>query len=69
MTGIETRVTQRMPLLEQGELPTLKEHPDFTPGFQCGLCYSICSFMCNVCRYLFVLFSIVFSVRRNTDSD
>ena len=29
--------------------------PEFTPGFQCGSCYSIFSFMCMFCRSLFVL--------------
>ena len=49
--------------------------PEFTPGFQCGPCYSIFSCMCISCGSLFVLLSfyflaIVLSVLlRNTDSD
>ena len=39
-----SRVTQELPLVEQ-ELLIL---PEFTPGFQWGLCYSIFSFLCNV---------------------
>jgi hypothetical protein len=31
-----------------------------TPGFQWGSCYSIFSFMCNVCKSLFVLLSLFF---------
>jgi hypothetical protein len=34
--------------------------PEFTPGFQWGSCYSIFSFMYNVCRSLFVLLSFFF---------
>ena len=50
--------------------------PEFTPGFQWGLCYSIFSFICVLCRSLFVLLyfffllAIVLSVLlRYTDSD
>ena len=34
--------------------------PEFTPGFQQGSRYSICSFMCMFCRSLFVLLSFFF---------
>jgi hypothetical protein len=33
--------------------------PEFIPGFQWGLCYSIFSFMCLFCSWLFVLFLLV----------
>ena len=32
---------------------------EFIPGFQWGLCYSIFSFMCLFCSWLFVLFLLV----------
>ena len=34
--------------------------PEFNPGFQWGLCYSIFSFMCMFCRSLFVLLYFFF---------
>ena len=45
--------------------------PVFTPGFEWGSCYSIFTFMCMICRSLFVLFRlfVVLSVLRFTDSD
>ena len=44
--------------------------PEFTPGFLWESCYSIFSFMCMYCRYLFVPLAIVLSVLfRFTDSD
>jgi hypothetical protein len=45
--------------------------PEFTPDFYLGSRYSIFSFMCMLCRSLFVLFrlAIVLSVLRFTDSD
>ena len=48
-----SRVTQGLPLVEQ-ELLIL---PEFTPGFQWGLCYSIFSFLCNV---LWIIWSFFF---------
>jgi hypothetical protein len=34
--------------------------PEFTPGFWCGLCYSIFSFICMFCRSLLVLLYFFF---------
>jgi hypothetical protein len=34
--------------------------PEFTPGFKLGSCYWIFSFICMLCRSLFVLFSYFF---------
>ena len=48
-----TRSTRRVPLVEQ-ELPTIPEHLSSPPVFYCGSCYSIYSFMCMLCRSLFV---------------
>jgi len=53
ITGFVTRLTRRVPLVEQ-ELLTLPEHLS-SPPFLVGLCYSIYSFMCMFCRSLFVL--------------
>jgi hypothetical protein len=33
---------------------------EFTPGFKCGSCYSIFSFICMFCRLLFVLLYFFF---------
>ena len=38
----------------------LSGEPEFTPGFQRCSCYSIYSFMCMLCRSLFVLLSFFF---------
>ena len=49
----------------------LSRAPKFSPGFQWGLCYTIVSFMCMLCRSLFVIlsfFAIVLSILRFTDS-
>ena len=49
----------------------LSRAPKFSPGFLWGLCYTIFSFMCMLCRPFFVLlscFAIVLSVLRFTDS-
>ena len=46
--------------------------PEFTSGFQWGLCYSIFSFMCMFCRSLFVLFllaTVLSVLLRFRDSD
>ena len=34
--------------------------PQITPGFQWGLCYSIFSFICMLCRWLFVFLYLFF---------
>ena len=44
ITGFVTRLTRRVPLVEQ-ELLTLPEHLSSPPGFQWGSCYSIFSFI------------------------
>ena len=56
ITGFVTRLTRRLPLVEQ-ELPSLSEHLSSTPGFKWGSCYSIFSFLCKFCRSLFALLS------------
>ena len=48
ITGFLTRLTQRVPLVEQ-ELPTFPEHLS-SPRLLVGSCYSIFSFMCLFCR-------------------
>ena len=66
ITGFVIRLTWRVPLVEQEQL-TFLEHPSSVPVFS----YTIFSFMCMLCRSLFVLLSffvIVFSVLRFTDS-
>jgi hypothetical protein len=71
MFDVVTRLTRRLPLVEQ-ELLTLLEHLSAPPVFSEGSCYSIFSFVCMFCRSLFVLFplAIVLSVLlRFTDSD
>ena len=60
ITGFVTRLTRRVPLAEQ-ELLTLLEHLSLPPVFS-GV--RVFSFLCSVCRSLFVLFllAIVLSV-------
>ena len=69
---IVTRLTRRVPLMDQ-ECAYLSGAPGFTPGFEWGSCYSIFSFMCNVCRSLFDLLSFfvcpLYYVLRFTDYD
>ena len=55
ITGIVTSVTRRVPLVEQ-ELIILPEHASSSPLF--SFCHSIFSFLCNVCRSLFILFLV-----------
>jgi hypothetical protein len=59
ITGFVTRLTWRVPLVEQ-ELLTLPEHMSFTPGSYLGSCYLIVSFHCMFCRLLFVLLYFFF---------
>jgi hypothetical protein len=54
ITRFVTRVTWRVSLVEQ-ELLTLVEHLSSPPVFSEISCYSIFSFMCMLCRLLFVL--------------
>jgi hypothetical protein len=54
ITGFVTRITRRVPLVEQ-ELLTLPEHLSSPPVFSGISCYSIFSFMSMFCRSLFVL--------------
>ena len=54
-----TRLTRRVSLVEQ-ELPTLPDQLSSPSGFQWGWCYSIFSFMCMLCRSLFVLLYFFF---------
>jgi hypothetical protein len=56
--GFVTRLTRRVPLVEQ-ELPTPPEHLSLPP-FLWGSCYSFFSFMCMVCRSLFVFLYLFF---------
>jgi hypothetical protein len=58
ITGFVTRLTRRVPLVEQ-ELPTLPEHLS-SLRFLLGSWYSIFSFMCMFCRSLFVLLYFFF---------
>jgi hypothetical protein len=65
ITGFVIRLTRWVPLVEQEQL-TFLEHPSSVPVFS----YTIFSFMCMLCRSLFVLlscFAIVLSVLRFTD--
>ena len=65
ITGFVIRLTRWVPLVEQEQL-TFLEHPSSVPVFSC----TIFSFMCMLCRSLFVLlscFAIVLSVLRFTD--
>ena len=57
-TGFVTRLTRRVPLVEQELHPY--GTPEFNPGFQWGSCYSIFSFICMFCRLLFVLLYFLF---------
>jgi hypothetical protein len=60
ITGFVTRLTRRVPLVEQ-ELLTLPEHLSSPPVFSAwGSCYSIFSFICKFCRSLFVLLCFFF---------
>jgi hypothetical protein len=59
ITGSVTRLTRRVPLVEQ-ELLILSEHLSSPPSFWWGSCYSIFSFMCMFCRSLFVLLYFFF---------
>ena len=61
-----------MSLVEQELHPS--GAPEFTPGFEWGSCYSIFSFICIICRSMFVLLYVFFShcvvcCLRFTDSD
>ena len=73
MTHFHMLTILRVSLMEQ-ELPTLPEHLS-SPQFLWGSCYSNFSFLCMLCRSLFVLLyffllAIVLSVLlRYTDSD
>ena len=58
ITGFVTRLTRRVPLVEQ-ELLTLPEHLS-SPPVLVGSCYSIFSFICVFCRSLFVLLCLFF---------
>jgi hypothetical protein len=60
ITRFLTRLTQRMPLVEQ-KLLTLQEHLKSHPVFEWSSCYSIFSFMCMFCRSLFCLFFLAVS--------
>ena len=70
MTGFVTRVTRRMPLVEQ-ELLTLLGHQSSPPGFSGFRVARALDLCVMVCRSLFVLFllAIVLIVLRFTDSD
>ena len=60
ITGFLTRVTRRVPHVEQ-ELFILSGHSTWVhPRFLVGSCYSIISFMCMFCWSLFVLLSFSF---------
>ena len=59
IAGFVTRLTRRIPLVEQELLP-FRSTPEFTPGFQWGSCYSIFSFICMFCRSLFVILYFFF---------
>ena len=60
ITGFVTRLTRRVPLVEQ-ELLNLPEHMSSPRDrFLVGFCYSIFSFMCMFCRSLFVLLYFFF---------
>ena len=59
ITGSVTRLTRRVPLVEQ-ELLILSEHLSSPPSFWWGSCYSIFSFMCMFCGSLFVLLYFFF---------
>jgi hypothetical protein len=60
ITGFVTRLTRRVPLVEQ-ELLTLPEHLSSPSVFSAwGSCYSIFSFICMFCRSLFVLLCFFF---------
>jgi hypothetical protein len=57
-TGFATRLTRRVPLVEQNCLPF--RSTCIHPWFLVGSCYSIFSFMCMFCRSLFVLLYFFF---------
>ena len=72
ITGFVTRVTLRVPLVEQ-ELPTLPEHMSSTQVFN-GVRVAILSFLCSVlqivvCSFVIFLLAIVLSVLRFTEYD
>jgi len=56
--GVVTRLTRRVPLVEQ-ELLTFPKHLS-SPPVLVGSCYSIFSFMCMFCRLLSVLLYFFF---------
>jgi hypothetical protein len=58
ITGVVTRYTRRVPLVEQELFPFRSTW--FTPDYLWGSCYSILSFMCMFCRSLLILFSFFF---------
>ena len=71
ITGFVTRLTRRVPLVEQ-ELLTLPEHMSSPPIFSAVHVTRSLVFICMFCRSLFVLFLlaiVLFVLLRYTDSD
>ena len=74
INGFVTRFIRRVSLVEQ-ELLTFSDHLSTHPIFLWGSCYPIFSFMCVLCRSLFVAFvhfllaMLLSALLRFTDSD